>query len=379
MKYNPPFPKGEISFPPLEKGGRGDLKGYFQVKRKQWPYLSYFLLLSLLTSCTISPAFSALKPDWIEGASRKYPAELYLTGVGYGDDRKAAEDSAVAAIARIFQAEIHSKTSELEKYTQTDVKGKTHSSRDIRIDQLTSVATNKALENVTIAEVWVNESENRTYALAVMDRRHATVSIKEKIAAIDSDIAVMQQKAGKASDKIEKASTVRAILKSLLDREVYNTDLRIINPSGTGIEPPTSLFDVKQQLQSILSNEINIGVQLEGPHNEDVRSSIIEGLTKEGFSVDEKGDPEKLDILVRGVVSLENADLPQWKFVRWDITVDLVNQANGKVFGSFTRHGREGHLNFSEAEDKAIKALQKDIVNELSQQLVSFIYDNKHF
>jgi len=350
-----------------------------KIKGKRYLHLSCLVFLYLLTSCTISPAFSALKPDWIEGTSRKYPAELYLTGVGYGDGRKAAEDSAFAAIARIFQAEIHSKTSELEKYTQTDVKGKTHSSRDIRIDQLTSVATNKALENVTIAEVWVNESENRTYALAVMDRRHAAVSIKEKIAAIDSDIAVMQQKAGKASDKIEKAGTVRAILKSLLDREVYNTDLRIINPSGAGIEPPTSLFDVKQKLQSILSNEINIGVQLEGPHNEDVRSSIIEGLTKEGFSVDEKGDPEKLDILVRGVVSLENADLPQWKFVRWDITVDLVNQANGKVFGSFTRHGREGHLNFREAEDKAVKALQKDIVNELSQQLVSFIYDNKHF
>ncbi|MEK6583471.1 MAG: hypothetical protein AABY66_01325, partial [Nitrospirota bacterium] len=110
------------------------------------------------------------------------------------------------------------------------------------------------------------------------------------------------------------------------------------------------------------------------PHNKDIRSSIIEGLTKEGFSVEEKGDLEKLDLLVRGVASLENADLPQWKFVRWDITVDLVNQTTGKVFGSFTRHGREGHLNFKEAEDKAVKALQKDIINELSQKLISFIY-----
>jgi len=346
------------------------------MKRKQWLYLSGLGLISLfLLILSISDlAHSASKPDWIEGKSRKYPPEQYLTGVGYGDDRKAAEDSALAAIARIFQAEIHSKTSELEKYTQTDVKGKTHSSRDIRIDQITSVATNKALENVTIAEVWDNESENRTYALAVMDRRHAMVTIKEKIAAIDSDVAVMQQKAVTASDKIEKARILRAILKSLLNREVYNTDLRIINPAGTGIEPPATLFDVKQQLQYILSNEIHIGVQLEGPHNKDVRSSIIEGLTKEGFSVDEKGDLEKLDVLVRGVVSFENADLPQWKFVRWDITIDLVNQSDGKVFGSFTRHGREGHLNFKEAEDKAVKALQKDIVNELSQQLVSFIY-----
>src|SRR3972149_4421911 len=134
-------------------GGRGDLNGDYQVKRKQYLQLSCLVFLSFLMSCTISPAFSSSKPDWIEGASRKYHAEQYLTGVGYGDDRKAAEDSAVAAIARIFQAEIHSKTSELEKYTQTDVKGKTHSSRDIRIDQLTSVATNKALENVTITDI----------------------------------------------------------------------------------------------------------------------------------------------------------------------------------------------------------------------------------
>src|SRR3989304_1022046 len=346
------------------------------MKRKQWLYLSGLGLISLfLLILSISDlAHSASKPDWIEGKSRKYPPEQYLTGVGYGDDRKAAEDSALAAIARIFQAEIHSKTSELEKYTQTDVKGKTHSSRDIQIDHITSVATNKALEDITIAEVWDDESENRTYALPLMERRHAMVSIREKISAIDSDIAVMQQKSVTVSDKIEKARILRAILKSLLNREVYNTDLRIINPAGTGIEPPATLFDVKQQLQYILSNEIHIGVQLEGPHNKDIRSSIIEGLTKEGFSVEEKGDLEKLDVLVRGVVSFENADLPPWKFVRWDITIALFKQARGKVFGSFTRHGREGHLNSREAEDKAVKALQKDIVNELSQQLVSFIY-----
>src|SRR3989337_3498205 len=117
-----------------------------KIKGKRYLHLSGLVFLSFLISCTISPAFSALKPDWIEGASRKYPAELYLTGVGYGDGRKAAEDSAVAAIARIFQAEIHSKTSELEKYTHTDVKGKTHRSRHIQIDQLTSVAATTPLQ-----------------------------------------------------------------------------------------------------------------------------------------------------------------------------------------------------------------------------------------
>src|SRR4030067_1101142 len=33
IPLNPPFSKGEIRFPPLEKGGRGDLKGYLLMKR----------------------------------------------------------------------------------------------------------------------------------------------------------------------------------------------------------------------------------------------------------------------------------------------------------------------------------------------------------
>src|SRR3972149_4213731 len=104
-----------------------------KIKGKRYLHLSCLVFLYLLTSCTISPAFSALKPDWIEGASRKYPAELYLTGVGYGDARNDAEDSAFAALARIFQAEIHSKAIARNKYTRRDVGAKPYTSRNIRL------------------------------------------------------------------------------------------------------------------------------------------------------------------------------------------------------------------------------------------------------
>lgn len=336
------------------------------------------LILFLLT-CVIGlsfniPAFSASKPDWIEGKSRKYPEDLYMIGVGFGDTRKAAEDAAYAALSRIFQADIQSKTSEWEKYVQTDVKGKSQSTRDIQIDQLTSVATNKVLEDVTVADVWISESEKLTYALVVMERQHAMASLKEKIEAADKDIMELQKQAAESADKIERVRALRSAMKTFLNREVYNTDLRIISTAGKGIDPPVSLVSIKQKIQDLLSKQIHIGVQVDGPHSAGIKSSVIEGLTKEGFSVEEKGDPAKLDILVRSNVEFENADLPQWKFVRWTITVDLVNQKNEKVFGSFTRNGREGHLNFKEAEAKSVRALQKEISGGLSQMLVSFIY-----
>jgi len=37
IPLNPPFTKGEIRFPPLEKGGRGDLKGYMREQGKEMP------------------------------------------------------------------------------------------------------------------------------------------------------------------------------------------------------------------------------------------------------------------------------------------------------------------------------------------------------
>ena len=343
-------------------------------EKKMAKCLGFLIIILVLGIGIVHTASGANKPEWIEGKSKKYPDELYVIGVGYGDNRKAAEDAAYAAIARIFQAEIQSKTREWEKYAQTDIKGKTQSTRDIQIDQLTTVATNKVLEDITIADIWVNDSEKLTYALAVMERRHAVASLNDKIASSDKDIVDLQKKAMESGDKIESVRLLRSVMKALINREVFNADLRIVNPSGKGIEPPVSLISIKQKIHGLLSNEIHIGVQVDGPHHVNIRSSIMEGLTKEGFSVEEKGDVSKLDILVKGVVEFENADLPEWKFVRWTITVDLINQKNEKVFGSFTRHGREGHLNFKEAEAKAARALQKEIAGGLSQVLVSFIY-----
>ena len=340
-------------------------------------FIYLFFLYSLINLAISVTAFSASKPDWpdwIEGKSRKYSDEQYLIGVGYGDTRKAAEDAAYTAIGRIFQSEIKSKTNEWESYTQTDIKGKSQSKRDIHIDQIISVATNKVLEDITIAEIWVDETKKQTYALGVMERTHAMSSLSDRITAMDRDISSLQQKAMDSLDKVESIRILRSAMKTLLNREVYNADLRVINPAGKGIDPPISLTDIRQRIQDMFSKEVHIGIQVNGPHQSEIRSSIMEGLTKEGFLVEDTGELSNLDILVSGRVDFEQADLPEYKYVRWAITIDLINQKSGKTFGSLARNGREGHLSFKEAEAKALHGLQKDIVHSLNQVLVSFIF-----
>lgn len=273
----------------------------------------------------IAQATTGKRPSWVDGRARKYPAEQYLTGVGFGDTRRAAEDSAYAAISRIFQAQISSRTKEWEKYVQTEIKGKIQTTRDIQIDQLTSVGTKKVLEDIRIAETWVDESEKSTYALAIMDRDHAAAVLRERIAGMDRDVLDLRRKAADTPDKVEAVRSLRQAMRILLRRDLCNIDLRIVNPAGKGVDPPVSLINIRQEIQRLLSHDIHIGVEVGGPYHARIRSAILEGLTKEGFSLEESEDQSKIDVLVKGKVNFKKADLPKWKFVRWAILVDLIN------------------------------------------------------
>jgi hypothetical protein len=93
------------------------------------------------------------RPDWIDGGSRQYPPDMYLTGVGYAPDRQTAEDRSRAEIAKIFQSKIDAKTRTYQEYLQTVSGSKTKTSDSIAIEDLTKVSTQKVLSGVRIIAV----------------------------------------------------------------------------------------------------------------------------------------------------------------------------------------------------------------------------------
>lgn len=324
------------------------------------------------------------KPDWIEGSSSKYPEAQYILGVGSGDERQSAEGAAFAAISRRFHAEISQKTEEWESYLQKDIKGKTETRRTVSIDQLTSVSTNKVLENVSIVKTWEDKRKKRFYALAVMDRRQTESILQDRIQSLDKKARSLLNEGGSLPDKIQRARNLRNALKALLLREAYNTELRVVNLSGKGIPDLIGLSNVNQDLQDFLRKELKIEVSVTGPRSEDLRSSILEGLTEKGFSVAGganenpfeamENESSSADILIKGIIEFETVPNPQFKFVRWKTTIELVDRHNGKFFGGLTQSGREGHMTLSEAENRATRAVQKKVTEEITTRLVSFIY-----
>lgn len=324
-------------------------------------------------------------PDWVNGASVKYPGEAYLVGVGSGDTRTAAEDRAYAAISRIFSAEIDSRTEEWEKYLQTDGPGVKDDRRQIGIEQATRISSQRVLENVLIAERWMDEEKAIYYALAVMDRRHASASLRDRLTSIDLSVEERLKQARTSGDKLIKVRALHAALQNLILREVYNAQLRVVNPAGRGMDEGAGLARVNRELREFLAGHFKISVDVTGSHPERFRSAIQEGLNREGFSVADPasggGEPAP-DLTVKGRVTLEAVELrsgrpPKTYFVRWSAAFELNNPASGQSIGSVRRQGREGHLTPEEAESRALRSAEREVSEGVGSQLTEYIFGSQ--
>lgn len=321
--------------------------------------------------------YAEKRPEWINNPAASYSDDKYLTGVGEGDTQKSADERAYAAIARIFRVEVSSKSVELEKYLQVESKGKTEAQRQIAIEEAIKVSSDKILENVKIVQTWQDKTTARYYALAAINRSQAAAALKERISILDAEARDFLRKANDATDKFEKIRNLRRAIKTLAQREAFNADFRIVNSAGTGIGSPINLGNITQELEEFISKNFNVYTAVSGDKGSAIRKAVIEGLNREGFSVlKENKEATAVDMLIIGEAAIWKADIPdpKWRYVRWCADFQLIDAKNGKTFGNISRSGKEGHLTLSEAENKAMMAMQKEIVSAITGQAANFVY-----
>jgi hypothetical protein len=331
--------------------------------------LSFWVLLAPLSD---GKALAENKPDWVDGISTQYPEASYLSGVGFGDSRQMAESSAYGAIARIFKSDVRSVTSEEENFRQTEKEKKVGVDRKVDIQNRTEVSSKKALEQVRIAERWVDPVSKVQYALAVLDRSKAASSLRQKADAAEMDAKEWEKRAEKASGKLEKARALRKAIRAAAAAEEVEADLRVIQPSraaiGSGL---VGAGELQHRLTDLLRQHFRVGVHLQGPHAPAVQNAILAGLHEKGFA----GGTEE-DIVINGRVDFQEGGPqdPKWHYVRWTAHLTLEEKETGKTFGSINRSGREGQLSPTEADRKALFALQTEMNETVGEILLQFIY-----
>jgi len=315
------------------------------------------------------------RPDWIDGESAQYPISRYLTGVGYGPDRKSSEDNARAEIAKIFFSKVESRTRSYQEYLQTASKGRSRREEASSIDEITKVSTQKVLSGVRISHVYQESGpEPLFYALAVLDRDQSTKILRDKIQQLDQDIRGLINRAEAEGDMLAKIKYLKQSMQKHILREAYDAELRIVSPSGSGMSLPIQFTEIKSGLEAILLRDFLIGVSVTGSRAGEIQDALVQGLNQQGFSIGE--DLSRANVLVRGTVEIKALDrgTAEWKYVRWRTHFDLVDNAGGSVFGSVDKTGREGHLSIPQAENRAVRKIRKALTTEIAEEMRRYIF-----
>jgi hypothetical protein len=347
------------------------------------------VVLMALTGVSFGCAGHRAQPAWVDGDSRDYPADQYLLGVGQADSRPAAEERAYGAVSRIFVARVEAESKDWESFLLSEAKGQASTERRLTLDQLTRVSTDKVLENVRVLDAWVNPNTGRHHVLAGMHRAQAGTALAERIAELDRAVESDLAESRKTADKLLAIRSLRRAVKSLLLREVYNADLRVIRTSGQGTPPPYRVAELTGALEQFMAAHLLVGVEVTGDQVEPVRRAVMEGLIREGLPVTARpaGAEEptagrsgkQLELLVKGTVRLFDANVPdpRFRFVRWCSDFVVLDAGTQQVVGAVSRGGREGHVTSGEATAKAVRVMQQEVSSELARTLAGYVYGDQ--
>jgi len=329
-------------------------------------------LCLLLAACAGSPK----TPDWVNGAKASaYPDNQFLIGVGQGESRPVAEQRAYVALARIFKADVTGQTKDWESYLNLERTGSNRIDRRLSVEMITNVSTDKVLENVRIADTWKEPKTNLYSALAVLERGSTSAALSRRIGELDDAITRDLQDADDTPDKLLKLRELHRAARNFMTRDSLNSDLRII--SGRSLSTPFSLAELTANLQRFVHASLTIFVDVKGDQAVAVRQAVVETLLREGLPVVGQSSGEALipDLLVMGDTRLWPAELPdpRFRYVRWCADFTFVIPQSQRIIGSIARSGKEGHLNYGEASNRALSSLKREasagVANAINEQL----------
>lgn len=291
-------------------------------------------------------------PAWVENPKSIYPENKYLAAVGEGDTRRAAENSAAAQLARIFEAHIDSEERLLEKINETNRSFERSTDYAAKVNILSS----QTLFNLQHAEAWQND-KGRVFAVAYLNRRETAALYRDKIEAQTTQVNFLVANAAQTDDLLKKYATLRSAVRHATEARELVQQLKVIHPpSVPGVTPSYSERKIRQNLAETARN-IRVYIAVEGDEQGRMGAILEEQITRYGFVV---GTPATLNIT--GHVSITDtgqraADLV---FVRYILALQ-VTDSEGLVLASLNNKGREGHISLSEARIRSFRTLENTI------------------
>lgn len=320
----------------------------------------YAILLTALLLAGCAPKTGNV-PAWLLNPQSTYPAAQYLVSVGEGDSRRAAENSAAAGLARIFESDIQA----AETLSETTVESRGAKETFNQFSELRSavrVGSEQTLLNVQFGEAFT-DSHGRVHVAAFIPRAGTADIYRRKIEDRARETVYLIQQSDAAPEPVGKYAFRRAAVRKALENDLLLEQLRIIHPQA---RDTIALSYAPQTLYAETAEAARNVAFTAAIENPVARDALADTLTAMGFS--EATESPALDF--SGTATFEKTDLKRGVlvFVRWKLHVEMRDRS-GALKLLFERSAREGHISFEEAQARAQRAMRADIEATFRREL----------
>ena len=348
-----------------------------------------FAMCIFVGTLSAMPAQAKRAPDWIEGASKKYPSPEFFIGVGTAQISKGskkqqhswAADRARAEIAKTLRTEIKVVTrSSRNVEAKPSRRGSKVVAKDTQSDAVVAMA-GEVLEGVEIKKYYKDKKDKMLYALAVLDRMKTARMLtkrSERFRAMISgemDAASGYQSEGRTLLAIHHYRLALGFAEDLTNlRELIN----VINP-GLPIYKAMDSYEIK--LRSIidsLKNRVRFTVEVTGPASA-VRSYIIQGLAKDGFvtSSAQAGGVKtykiigKSDLLYQGEIDM-GKDM-KMQVYQGELDMEIHDLDTNEIVGTIDWQVSANEKTGVAAKKSAVRALGRLVKKQISERIANIM------
>ena len=305
--------------------------------------------------------------------SSAYPDSEYVSAVGLGNSRQAAERDATAAITREIKQRVQAEITAQESLVNDGLGWSQNNSLLSTVDTTSDIE----ISGITIQEVYsVKHSGGEDwYALALINRQQTGSYYKTKA---QNNIDVINAKiieAYKNPNTFTSAEILHQAVVLAEETDMYLDILNVVNSKMRSIiVPDYKNAQAVAELERQMRANVTVFIDVDGDVNGRIQAAFKSVLKK--YSVTTSLDKDTAAYVLEVSVSFTpfemTADVAN-KYARYTLDAAMVEQSTGNTVFTYAENGREAHLTESEAVQRAIRTTEQAINQKFSAQFGAFV------
>ncbi|MDR2517386.1 MAG: LPP20 family lipoprotein [Spirochaetaceae bacterium] len=317
----------------------------------------------------VAAARGGREPAWVSNAYASLNRTDYFAAAGNGPARAAAEHDALARLTGLFGQNIQAELRTVSSYNEAVSNGKVRLSENASLENAVRTATElDTLIGAEIYAVW-DSGRGAVYALAVMEKQKARRLYGDLIQANLHLINGLTQLSPEDRATFDGYAKYRLAGTIADTNQIYG---RVLALAGGGGVDTAALKkgDAYREEAADIARSIPIAVRVPDDRGGRVGAAFTGALSRAGFRAGGNGR-----YVLQVDLSLASAEFSgnQNQFCRYTVNANLVDTRNNAVIYPYSVTGREGHLTISEAENRAIRAIEQKIAGEYETGLREYL------